>query len=123
MTPDLAICRFAFEELAAAGRRVAHRLRRMRASGIYGDDHGHRTLWDEFCFEQENGPTYQLESAWAETLYPILVDVVERLPEHTARLLSWHLVSMQETDPDDAIWPDVLRSAVLDGAKEVALRR
>lgn len=123
MTPDLAIFRFALEELASAGRRVAHRLRRMPASGIYGDDHRHRTLWDEFCFEQENGPTFQLEWAWVETLHPILVEVVERLPEHTARLLSWHLASLDDNDPDDSVWPDMLRSAVLDGAKEVACRR
>lgn len=122
MSPDRAIIRFAMEELASAGRRLAYRLRCMRASGVYGDDHDLRTLWDEFCFELENGPTSLLEEAWGDLLFPILVEVVDRLPDHTARLLSWHLASLEEDEPDDIIWPDLLRSAVLDAAKELVRR-
>lgn len=114
--------RFASAELRAAARRVAHQLQRLKASGIYGDQ-PHRTLWNEFCFEIENGQTPGLEMAWEHTLDPLVADVVNRLPDHTARLLSWHAASFEEEDPEDALWPDLVCAAVLSATKQLALRR
>lgn len=121
MNPDRAIIRFALKELDSVGRRVVYRLRRIPASGIYGDDIGLRSLWDEFCFEQRNGPTDQLELDWNRTLWPYLCDAVDRLPNHTARLLSWHLASFEEGDPDDAIHPAGLRDAIRTTVEALAI--
>lgn len=77
-------------------------------------------MWQEFRFEILNGPTPLLAAAWEMTLSPVLSDVVDRLPDHTARLLSWYLASLEEEEPDEAIRPDLLRGAVLNAAKQIA---
>lgn len=112
--------RFAHCELTLAARRVVYRLRRMKASGIYGDDHGHHNCWDEFCYEVENGPTSALEWAWDATVQPLISDVVNRLPEHVALFLSWHLASFEEEEPDEAIRDDLLGEGILSAMKEMA---
>lgn len=112
--------RFAHCELTLAARRVIHRLRRMKASGIYGECLGHRNCWDEFRFELENGPTCALEWAWNGTVEPLISDVVDRLPAHIAIFLSWHLASFEEEEPDEAIRADLLSAGILDAMKELA---
>ncbi len=61
-----------------AARRLARRLQRISASGIYGADYHYRSLWDEFCHEQQNGPYFE-EGTWNETLSGLIQTEVERL--------------------------------------------
>ena len=108
-----AVCAFARIEIDGLKRRVIHRLQRIDASGIYGDDYAYKSLWDEYCHEVQEGPHDQLESAWKMTIEPLLDDVVERIPRHAAVLLSifatWELG--EEDDPDcvGSVWSDGLK--------------
>jgi hypothetical protein len=61
-----------------AARRIVHRLQRISASGIYGDDYSFRSLWDEFCHGQQNGPHFD-QDVWDDTLEALLQAEVERL--------------------------------------------
>ena len=83
-----AVLVYARIELKGLARRVIYRLQRIDASGIYGDDYAYKSLWDERCHEVQEGPVDQLDYAWTQTLCPILDDVIDRLPHHTAVLLS-----------------------------------
>lgn len=120
MDADTALMHFCMAELRAAGRRVSWRLQRLPASGIYGDDFGRRTLWDELRYEVENGPTELLEGAWEVTLAPIASDVIAKMPDHTKHLLSWHLNSFEEESPHDAIDMSALVQAVCECARQQA---
>jgi hypothetical protein len=61
-----------------AVRHLVHRSQRISASGIYGGDYLHPSLWDEFCREQQNG-LYFDEGVWGETLEGLLQAEVEPL--------------------------------------------
>ncbi|MBW9088160.1 hypothetical protein JNB91_09925 [Rhizobium wenxiniae] len=73
-----AVFNLAEEVKQRAARRLVHRLQRISASGIYGGDYRYRSLWDEFCHEQQNGPYFD-EDVWGETLEGLLQAEVERL--------------------------------------------
>lgn len=100
-------------ESEALARKVVHRLRRFPASGIYGDDHRHKTLWDEYRYEVKHGPHEMLEQAWDLTLVPFLNDVIDRIPDHAAMLLSVHAARELDRDDDPSllgtVWPDGMR--------------
>lgn len=78
-----------------AARRLVHRLQRISASGIYGGDYRYRSLWDEFCHEQQNGPYFD-EDVWDETLEGLLQAEVERLTPGEFEI-AW-LASMPEVE-------------------------
>lgn len=120
MEASRAITRFALVELEAAGRRMRYRMQRLPAAGIFGDDTGHRTLWDELRFDIQNGPAPALEVAWDQSLRAIAFDVVERMSEHMQALLSWHLASLDTDLPDDGVNEDALIEAVCGAAREIA---
>lgn len=110
---DAAVRDFARAEFAALGRKAIHRLQRINASGIFGDDYIYKTLWDEYCHEVQEGPHDLLEYAWDQTLETVMDDVVERVPRHVAVLLSifatWELD--EEDDPNlvGSVWPEGLK--------------
>lgn len=66
-----AVFNLAEEVKQRAARRLIHRLQQISASGIYGDDYRYRSLRDEFCHEQQNGPSFD-EDVWDETLEGLL---------------------------------------------------
>jgi hypothetical protein len=68
-----AVRKFARNEFSAYARKITYRMRRFSASEIFGDDLKQKTLWDEYCYEQHNGPTETLLTAWDETLRPYFV--------------------------------------------------
>src|SRR5262245_12814589 len=94
-----AIRDFARVEFEALTRKVIHRLQRIDASGIFGDEYVYKTLWNEYCHEVQEGPHEPLESAWDLTITAVLDDIVERAPSHTRVLLS--LFAAWELDEDD----------------------
>lgn len=120
MEPDTAILRFSLAELRAAGRRMRHRLQRFPATGIYGDDYRHRTLWSELLFEMEHGPDSMLEGAWHDTLLPFAREVVAKTPEHAKVLLCWYLTYFDGGEPDGTIDDEALANAVCRAVKELA---
>lgn len=104
------------EEFAALVRKVVFRLQRWPASGIYGKYRPHKTLWDEYRYEVLHGPTEPYEWAWDETLNPILNDVIDRIPPHSAKLLSVYAASLQDA-VDDAevigtVWREGMRNTL-----------
>ncbi|MBW9070622.1 hypothetical protein [Agrobacterium pusense] len=72
-----AVFNLAEEVKQRAARRLVHRLQRISVSGIYGEVYRYRSLWDEFCHEQQNGPYF--DDVWDETLEGLLQAEVERL--------------------------------------------
>ena len=105
-----AVREFARAELVALTRRVVHRLKRTKATGIYGEDYRHRSLWKEYCHEVQEGPNEALQSAWDDTLDSILSDLVQNTPRNTAMLLSilaaWELEEQDEATIVGTVWPD-----------------
>lgn len=122
MSPEKAISRFCLAEEQALARRFAHRLRRMKAAGVYDDACGHRTIWDEFCFEVQEGPTQMLAQAWDALIYPAALDVVKKCPRNVQAILSWNLESMEHEGPEDTVNEEALIEATIAAAKELAAR-
>lgn len=120
MEPETAITRFAMAELTAAGWRMAHRLRRIPASGIYGDAYEHRTLWAELRFEASNGPTDLLETAWDQTLHPFAKDVSSKLTQHTKVLLSYYLDEFPDNGRCGAVDENAICLAICNVTRELA---
>lgn len=82
-----AVAQFAqrrFEEIA---RQVVHRLQRIEATGAYGDDYGHQTLWDEYCHEVQDGPTL-FEDPMKQTIDPIIDTLLQKLSSDEAVILT-----------------------------------
>jgi hypothetical protein len=51
------ILNFSLDRFAALARKAVHQMQRIDASGIFGDDYRHKTLWNEFCHVIQTGPT------------------------------------------------------------------
>jgi hypothetical protein len=83
-----AVLKFAAAAYEMLARRVIFRLQRIKATGIYGDDYRHKTLWDEYCHEVQEGPYDLLESVWGATIDVTLNSVIENIPHHEAALLT-----------------------------------
>lgn len=108
-----AVRTFARAEFAALSRKAIHRLQRIEASGIYGDDYVYKSLWDEYCHEVQEGPHDLLVCAWDLTLENVMNDVIERIPRQVAVLLSifaaWDLDEEDEVDLVGSVWPEGLK--------------
>jgi hypothetical protein len=78
---------------------------------VYGDDYRHKTLWDEYCHEVQEGPYDLLDDAWDKTLGPVLRAIVGAIPRHEAALLTigaiWDLDEDYETAP--GVMPDLIQ--------------
>jgi RepB plasmid partitioning protein len=95
----------------AYARKIVYRMQRFPASGIYGCDVKHKTLWDEFCYETQHGPIDELRYAWDQTLGPYLDEMIKSIPATTAVLLSIFSCWELKDSPDfgNSIWPDGMK--------------
>lgn len=129
-----AISRFAREKNIALARSVRQELRRHCPTGIFGDDHNHSHLWDEYCFEVQHGPTPELERAWKDHIQPFVAHRLSGLSEIEADLLSvaaeWSFETIDRLDGsarrDDLISQEIwgaLRDLADDDAKRRAPTR
>lgn len=96
--------------------RLIWRLRRIPATGIFGDDYTCRTLWDEICVEVQDGPfddglfgdedergLPNVSSAFDSTIAPFLRAAVEALPRQEAVLLTlWAIDDWDEREQAEA---------------------
>jgi hypothetical protein len=80
----LTFARTAYDGLV---RKVIARLQWRTASGVYGDDYHHKTLWDEYCHEVQLGPHMFLEGAWDISIEPVLDEIVPSVSSEIAALL------------------------------------
>lgn len=83
-----AVIKYSSVELAGMTRRVIFALQRMPATGIYGDEPTFKSVWDEYCYEVQYGPSEDLEWAWDETISTFVMDQIDRLPAHVRLLIS-----------------------------------
>ena len=83
-----AVIEFARNAYLTLARKVIFHLQRIDASGIYGDDYRHKTLWDEYCHEVQEGPYTLLEAAWDSSIDPLCDFVIGKIPPQEAALLT-----------------------------------
>ena len=110
-------------------RTTIWHLRRISASGIWGDDYAYRTLWDEVCHEVQEGPfdmpaadfLPSLSSAFDMTIRPFVDGLLEKLSREEAVLLTLYAID----DLDEAEQAELAGSVYSDGmaAKVIELLR
>jgi hypothetical protein len=111
-----AVRAYARVEFAALTRKIIYRMRRCKASGIFGDDYAYKTLWDEYSHEVREGPHELLQCVWQDTIRVFIDDVIEQVPRHAAVLLS--VFAASELDCHDearivgSVWRDGLRNVL-----------
>ncbi len=82
-----AIAAFGRIRFLALARKMVHILQRYPAADIY-DMGCYNSIWDEYCYEVQHGPTDQLSWAWDALLLPHLTIIVKTIPEGERLLLS-----------------------------------
>lgn len=93
MTEDIdtkmhrAVLDFASDRYSGLARQMVNRLQRINASGNF-EEYRHKTLWDEYCHEVQNGHHDFLEDAWQHTLIEIADHIIDRIPIKEAALLT-----------------------------------
>lgn len=125
-----AVRAYAAVEFPTLARKVVAALQKIGASGNYGDDFAFKSLWDEYCFEVQHGPTV-VNWAWQETIPPFLDAVIDRTPRHASLLLSIDAAYYLAGDDHDGLelgfWKSgmrrVLRQHLDDLAAGRSLRR
>ena len=128
MQPETRIYRWQIYSLEYLGRSLRHRLMNIQATGIYGEYYGFRSLWDEFCYEQQEGPTSQLLDAWDNALLWPSEDVFDKIPQHVRELLSWSLSEEEEKYhsagfDEHFVDKDLITRAIIQAAAQVAIDR
>jgi hypothetical protein len=115
-------------EIQALARKLIYQLQRFPASGIF-EERGFKTLWDEFCFNSQEGPFDLPEvgaRGWDQTLDGFLDELVARIPAHKAPLLStyaaWQLDGTYADVGTDGI-KEILRNQFTSYAAERCLAR
>jgi hypothetical protein len=120
-----AVREFARSEFSAYARKIVYRMQRFPASGTYGCDVKHKTLWDEFCYETQNGPLEELRRAWDQTLGPNVDEMIQSIPATTAVLLSifscWELEG--SLDLCRSLWPDGMKEVLKQSLIKEAMSR
>ena len=104
---------FADTEFDALTQNIVEQLQGIDAAGIYGDDYGHKTLWDEYCHEIQEGPLGPLDHAWDRTTTPFLTEALANIPQEAAVLMTigakFRLEEDDEQVGDLASNPDLMR--------------
>jgi hypothetical protein len=92
---------FAEERCRALAKRVRWHLRRMAPSGIFQCSQ-QKTLWDEYCFQFQQGPP-QLEAAWEWTIVPMVDGEIDKLIPSELSLLTfaamWERDTLEDFEP------------------------
>jgi hypothetical protein len=122
-----AIRNYSKTRFSALARDASIQLEQIEASGIFGDDYKHVTLWDEYCHEVQEGPHGPLEPAFDATVGPIVQAIVESIADCEAVLLTigarWHLGEDQEADGDVVAKPDQIRRNLEGAIETLAISR
>ncbi len=108
-------------------------LRGMEPAGLFGDVAA-RHLWDEYCWQLQEGPYDDDDVGFSSTsgnfeevLDTVIAGALDELPAHTLLFLSIYTRNDigDADDPDNigSISRDAIAAAVLDGVNEAASRR
>lgn len=105
--------------------KIIHALRRAKAVGVYGDA-GHRTRWDEFCHEWQEGPHEPFRTAWEHDLHPYLESHSSELTGEDGLLLSaaamWEFDEAQN-HAELAKCPELIQRSIMDALIKAAMAR
>ena len=105
--------------------KIIHALRRAKAVGVYGDA-GHRTRWDEFCYEWQEGPHEPLRTAWEQDVYSYLESYSSKLMDEDRLLLSaaamWEFDEAQN-QRELGICPELIQRSIMDVLVKAAMAR
>jgi hypothetical protein len=122
-----AIRNYSKTRFAAFAREAAVQLEQIEATGIFGDGYRHRTLWDEYCHEIQEGQHDPLKFAFDTTVVPIVQAIVEAIDNPEAILLTigarWHLDEDQGADREVVATPDQIRRNLEDAIETLAMSR
>jgi hypothetical protein len=94
------------EQIDQMARKIRNQLRRFPASGIFeGEaDPEYRSLWQEFCHDQQEGPNELLESAFEQTIFPFCVQTAAQCTDEQIGLLWFSTMGyfnhLAEEEPD-----------------------
>ncbi|MBC2653612.1 hypothetical protein [Novosphingobium aerophilum] len=122
------VARFASARFEALADIAANELKAMPAIGIMGDDLGLGSVWEEYAYDQQNGPVRALEMAWSGVTSSIIDRLVADLPKPEATLLTFYCCwdcgdDPLDTvgDPPDGFYPEALATAVAEELQRAAL--
>jgi hypothetical protein len=120
-----AVDAFVERECAALARRVIWRAMRIEASGWHGSDYIYKTLWDEYCHFAQYGDGLGGTELAEEILENIIVEVTEKLPRETFRLISLAKAFDRGDDeyPHAGVNLELITAAVFEAVNTVALNR
>ena len=130
-----AILQFGAVRFAALMRTTIWHLRRIPASGIWGDDYAYRTLWDEVCHEVQEGPfdmpaadfLPSLSTAFDMTIRPFVEMLLEKLPREEAVLLTLYAIDdldeAEQAEIAGSVYPDGMAAKVIELLREEAGNR
>ena len=116
---EAALRRLADEYRNRAARRIIHALQRSPATGVYGYDYRHRSLWDELCHKTQSGP-YWDDDLWDSVLDPLLEREVGRLTPAEIEIV-WlstlpDVDDLQTAARDPEVVSEALRSGLMEAA-------
>lgn len=92
---------FALERFSGLADDVIARAEKIPASGIFGDDHGYKSVWDELRHHLDHGPFTSLEPAFESTFWPLCRAVVDRLSPAERKILFFGTEAWVTWDGDD----------------------
>ncbi|MBD9448906.1 hypothetical protein [Rhizobium sp. RHZ01] len=119
--------RLAAEYNQRAARRIIYALQRRQASGVFGGDYEHKSLWDELCHDAQSGPHFDDDEPWDSILDALLQKEVERLT--AAEFEALWLAAIPDVDHlttasrDAGVIKEEFRSALRQQAGERNLER
>lgn len=97
------VMRYALARLERLAEDTAAELRGCPPSGVLGYEGNPTSMWDEYCYDQQNGPAAPLASAWTHTISPHVERVIAELDRTEAVLLTFYLCWDEQTDPCEVV--------------------
>ena len=93
-----ALSAFARLRMPVLARKIVYRLQRLPASGIFGDDYQFKTMWDEVCWNVQNG-SYddEIDDAIDEVFSRLIGNEIREMPQAELNLLA---LSDPDFDPE-----------------------
>ena len=125
-----AVRRFAASRFEALASKLIEEIKGYPSCGMLSDDEGAENLWDDYCYDQQNGPVPELEFAWSEALAPHLCELIAGLHQTEATLLTFVSCWSQSLDtvqivgyPPEGIYADALGQEITSVVSQIALDR
>ncbi len=107
-------------------RQVVHALQRMPSTATF-EEYSHRSQWDEYCHEMQEGPSGLVHYAFETMIEAHIEYVLSRLNEHDSKLLTAAAIDEFDEYRDLthrlAPRPDLMARAVKEELDRLAMHR